>query len=72
MVVEFGSIGVADTLGATRASNNILPRTDFLFTASINCGIGGIWIVSSSNQLIVGETLLDRQSESIGDYIKKY
>jgi hypothetical protein len=71
-VVEIGSRGVADTPGATKASNNILPRTDFLFTTNINCGIGGINLVFSRSQIILREAICTRQSEVVGNYIKKY
>jgi hypothetical protein len=71
-VVVVGSRGVADTPGATNASNNILPRTDFLFTTNINCDVGDINLVFSRNQIILSEALLTRQSEAVGNYIKKY
>jgi hypothetical protein len=72
IVVEVGSIGVADTQGATNASNSTLPRTDFLFTANINYGIGDINLVFSLNQIILGEAPVARQSGAVGNYIKKY
>jgi hypothetical protein len=59
-------------IGATKAGNNILLRTDFLFTTNINCDVGDINLVFSRIQIMLSQAICTRQSEVVGSYLKKY